>query len=52
MAAQEIPADENILSTHLVFKIKKTEQGERSLKSKMVVHVNREDGRDKVRKDY
>lgn len=51
VTAQGMPADANIMSTNLVFKIKKREQGERSLKARIFVHGNRDDERDDVRKD-
>lgn len=46
-----MPTDACILSRHLVFKIKKTEQGERRIKSRLGVHGNSNDQRDDVRKD-
>lgn len=49
--AQDIPYDANLLSTHFVFKINKTEQGERTLKASLVVHGNRDDEKEEVCKD-
>lgn len=46
-----MPVDANLLSTHFVFKIKKSENGERNLKARLVVHGNRDDEKDDVRKD-
>lgn len=51
VSAQEMPRDANLLSTHFVFKIKKTEQDERMLKARLVVHGNRDEEKDEVRKD-
>lgn len=49
--AARMPADSNLLSTHFVFKLKKSEQGERKLKARLVVHGNRDNEKDEVRKD-
>lgn len=49
--AINMPNDENILSTHFFFKIKKDEGGKRKLKDRLVVHGNRDDEKEEVRKE-
>lgn len=51
VGTQGMPDDANILSTHFVFNIKKSEQGHRTLKARLVVHGNRDEDKDDVRKD-
>lgn len=46
-----MPNDLNIFSTHFVLKIKMSEQRERTLKARLVVHGNRDNEKDDVRKD-
>lgn len=51
VTTDDMPDDANILSTHFVFRINKSEQGERTLKARLVVHGNRDEEKDEVSKD-
>ena len=46
-----IPANANVITSHIVYKVKVDEDGSKSLKSKIVPHGNRDSEKDKIRKD-
>lgn len=48
---KEIPRDGNIISSHVVYKVKKSETGEQSMKARLVLHGNRDDKKEEIRKD-
>ena len=47
----DIPADANIIASHVVYKVKVDEEGEMKLKARIVPHENRDSEKDDVRKD-
>lgn len=48
---RDVPNDANIITSHVVYKIKTSEDGSRKLKSRIVPHGNRDDKKDSIRKD-
>ena len=48
---KDVPHDANIITSHVVYKIKTAEDGTRTLKSRIVPHGNRDDDKDSIRKD-
>ena len=48
---KDVPRHANIITSHVVYKIKTSENGTRTLKSRIVPHGNRDDDKDSVRKD-
>lgn len=49
--ATGMPKYANLLSTHFFFKINKSEDENRKLKARLVVHENKDEEKDKLRKD-
>lgn len=47
----DVPRNENIISAHFVFKVKKEEDGSRRLKARLCPHGNRDQMKEDVRKD-
>ena len=48
---KDVAHDANIITSHVVYKIKTGEDGKRTLKSRVVPHGNRDDDKDFIRKD-
>lgn len=48
---REVPRDANVISSHWVYKIKKATNGTLRLKGRLVLHGNRDDEKDVIRKD-
>ncbi len=48
---KEVPAESNVISSHVVYKIKTSESGERKLKARIVPHGNRDKEKNDIRKD-
>lgn len=48
---KDLPRNANIITSHVVYKIKTDEQGERDLKARIVPHGNRDVEKDSIRKD-
>lgn len=47
----QLPRNANIISSHFVYKIKTDESGTKKLKARLVIHGNRDDDKDIIRKD-
>lgn len=47
----QMPRDANIISSHFVYKVKTDEKGLKKFKARLVIHGNRDDDKDIVRKD-
>jgi len=48
---KEVPRNANVISSHVVYKLKTDEDGSRKLKARIVPHGNHDDEKDDVRKD-
>lgn len=48
---KDVPREANIITSHVVYKVKTDEQGERELKARIVPHGNRDLEKDSIRKD-
>ena len=48
---KDVPRHANIITSHVVYKVKTDEDGTRTLKSRIVPHGNRDDEKDSIRKD-
>lgn len=46
-----VPRDANVISSHVVYRIKTDEEGARMLKARIVPHGNHDDEKDDIRKD-
>lgn len=46
-----LPPDANIISSHVVYKVKTSEQGEHRMKARICPHGNRDDRKNDIRKD-
>ena len=47
----DVPADANVIGSHLVYRIKKDEKGQFRFKARLVVHGNEDEQKDAIRKD-
>lgn len=48
---KEVPQDANVITSHVVYKIKTAETGEMKLKARIVPHGNRDKDKEDIRKD-
>ena len=48
---RDVPDNANIITSHVVYKLKPSELGEREMKSRIVPHGNRDDEKNSIRKD-
>ena len=46
-----LPAHANVISSHVIYKVKTSEDGSRTLKPRIVPHGNRDSEKDEIRKD-
>lgn len=51
VSEREVPRDSNIITSHVVYKIKTDEEGRRKLKARIVPHGNHDNEKDCIRKD-
>ena len=51
IADQQVPRYANVITSHVVYKLKTDENGNRKLKARIVPHGNHDDEKDNVRKD-
>lgn len=47
----DVPNDANIITSHVVYKVKTEKDGKRTIKSRVVSRGNRDDDKDSIRKD-
>ena len=48
---RSVPLNANVITSHVVYKVKTDERGDRDLKARIVPHGNRDDEKDRIRKD-
>lgn len=48
---KEVPRDANVITSHVVYRVKTDEDGSRLMKARIVPHGNHDDEKDEVRKD-
>ena len=48
---EDVPQDANVITSHVVYKVKQAEDGTRKLKARLVPHGNRDSQKDSVRSD-